>query len=226
MRDDVRWYFPGLCGVSERTMWHSGKASATAFLMFPYARRTMLVLRLSQYGVVSDGCVFGLFVPVPWPVLIGFTQEAKISLVVCFGQILFLSVLFVEFHSPNQGTLIPVPPSISPMGLQGLYPASLFLALSARSLTGPYTQWEIVCPMKRLMYPGCVFLEALVYHQLEGCWVLEIPGPFHSCSLNHEIWCSLIFPWIVWCLWHHYMALSSGFREHLPSCFPIHQRWC
>ena len=127
MRDDVRWYFPGLCGVSERTVWHSGKASATAFLMFPYARRTMLVLRLSQYGVVSDGCVFGLFVPLPWPVLIGFTQEAKISLEVCFGQILFLSAVFVEFHSPNQGTLIPVPPSISPMGLQGLYPASLFL---------------------------------------------------------------------------------------------------
>ena len=46
----------GLCGTLE-------KASATAFLMFPYARRTMLVLRLSQYGVVSDGCVFGLFVP-------------------------------------------------------------------------------------------------------------------------------------------------------------------
>ena len=46
-------------------MGHSGKASATAFLNFPYARRTMLVLRLSQYGVVSDGCVFGLFVPLP-----------------------------------------------------------------------------------------------------------------------------------------------------------------
>ena len=34
-------------------------------LMFPYARRTMLELRLSQYGVVSDGCVFGLFIPLP-----------------------------------------------------------------------------------------------------------------------------------------------------------------
>ena len=115
MRDDVRCYFPGLCGVSERTVWHSGKASATAFLMCPYARRTMLVLRLSQYGVVSDGCVFGLFVPLPPAVFTGFPQGASISLEAGFGQIVFLSAVFVLFHSRYQSTLIPVPPSIRPM---------------------------------------------------------------------------------------------------------------
>ena len=95
-------------------MWHSGKASATAFLMFPYARRVMIVLRRSLYGVVSDGRVLGLFVPLPPPVSIGFTQEANISLEAGFGQILSLSAVFVGFHSRYQSNLIPVPPSIRP----------------------------------------------------------------------------------------------------------------
>ena len=30
-RDDVRCYFPGLCGVSETTLWHSRQVSATTF---------------------------------------------------------------------------------------------------------------------------------------------------------------------------------------------------
>ena len=32
-------------------------------LMFPYSRRVIIVLRRSPYGVVFDGYVFGLFVP-------------------------------------------------------------------------------------------------------------------------------------------------------------------
>ena len=31
MGDYIRYYFPGLCGVSETTMWHSLQASATTF---------------------------------------------------------------------------------------------------------------------------------------------------------------------------------------------------
>ena len=31
MRDDVRCYFSGLCGVSETTLWHSRQVSATTF---------------------------------------------------------------------------------------------------------------------------------------------------------------------------------------------------
>ena len=34
-------------------------------LMFPYSRWVMIVLRRSLYGVVSDGRVLGLFVPLP-----------------------------------------------------------------------------------------------------------------------------------------------------------------
>ena len=58
----------------------------------------MIVLRRSLYGVVSDGRVLGLFVPLP-PVLTGFPQGANISLEAGFGRIVFLSALFVVFHS-------------------------------------------------------------------------------------------------------------------------------
>ena len=40
----------------------------------------MILLRRSLHGVVSDGHVFGLFVLLPAEVLIGFPQEANISL--------------------------------------------------------------------------------------------------------------------------------------------------
>ena len=72
------------------------------------------MLRRSLYGVVSDGRVLGLFVRLPPPVLTGFPQGAHISLEAGFGRIVFLSAVFVMFHSGYQSTLIPVPPLISP----------------------------------------------------------------------------------------------------------------
>ena len=84
-------------------------------LMFSYSRRVMIVLRRSLYGVVSDGRVLGLFVPLPPAVLTGFPKGANISLEAGFGQIVFLkSAVFVVFHSRYQSTLIAVPPSIRP----------------------------------------------------------------------------------------------------------------
>ena len=56
-------------------------------LMFPYTQRVIIVLRRSPYGVVSEGQVFGLFVPLPPAVMIGFTQEGNISLEAAVGQI-------------------------------------------------------------------------------------------------------------------------------------------
>ena len=72
------------------------------------------MLRRSLYGVVSDGRVLGLFVPFPPAVLTGILQGASISLEAGFGRIVFLSAVFVVFHSRYQSTLIPVPPSIRP----------------------------------------------------------------------------------------------------------------
>ena len=83
-------------------------------LMFPYSRRVMIVLRWSLYGVVSDGRVLGLLVPLPPAVLAGFPQGANISFEAGFARIVFLSAVFVVFHSRYQSTLIPVPPSIRP----------------------------------------------------------------------------------------------------------------
>ena len=95
-------------------MVHSRQASMTTFLMFPYSRRVVIVLRWSLYGVVSDGRVLGIFVPLPPAVLPGYPLGASISLEACFDRIVFLSAVFVVFHSLYQNTLIPVPPSIRP----------------------------------------------------------------------------------------------------------------
>ena len=103
------------CVVSQRPLWDTlFRLPGPLSLMFPYSRRVMIVLRLALHGIVSDGLAFGLFIPLPPPVLIGFTQEANISLEAALGQNLFLSAVFVMFHSRYQSTLINVPPSIRP----------------------------------------------------------------------------------------------------------------
>ena len=66
-------------------------------------------------GVVSDGHVYGLFLPLPPTILIGFTQEANISLEAAVGRIVFLSAVFVFFHARYQNSLIFVKLSIRPM---------------------------------------------------------------------------------------------------------------
>ena len=95
-------------------MGHTRQASATTFAHVPYSRRVMIVLRRSVYGVFSDGRVLGLFVPLPQAVLTGFPQGASISLEAGFGQIVFLSAVFVMFHSRYESSLIPVPTSLRP----------------------------------------------------------------------------------------------------------------
>ena len=103
------------CVGSQRPLWGTlVRSPRPPTLMFPYARRVMKVLRRSLYGVVSDGRVLGIFVPLPPAVLTGFPQGASISLEAGFGQNVFLSAVFVVFHSRYQNTLIPVPPSIRP----------------------------------------------------------------------------------------------------------------
>ena len=64
------------------------------------------MLRRSLYGVVSDGRVLVLFVPLLPAVLTGFPQGANISLEAGFGRIVFLSAVFVVFHSQKESTLI------------------------------------------------------------------------------------------------------------------------
>ena len=103
------------CVVSQRPLWGTlVRLPRLLSLRIPYSRREIIVLRRSLYAVVSDGRVLGLFIPLPPAVLTGFPQGARISLEVGFVRIVFLSAVFVVFHSRYQSTLIPVPPSIRP----------------------------------------------------------------------------------------------------------------
>ena len=103
------------CEGSQRPLWGTlVRLPRPLSLMVPYSRRVMIVLRRSLYGVAYDGRVLGLFVPLPPAVLTGFPQGAKISLEAGFGRIVFLSAVFVVFHSRYQSTLIPDPSSRRP----------------------------------------------------------------------------------------------------------------
>ena len=103
------------CVGCQRPLWGTlVRPPRPLSLMFPYSRSVMIVLRRSLYCVVSDRRVLGLFIRLPPPVLTGFPQGANILLEAGFGRIVFLSAVFVVFHSRYQSTLIPVPPSISP----------------------------------------------------------------------------------------------------------------
>ena len=103
------------CVGSQRPLWGNlVRLPQPLSLMFPYSRRVMIVLSRFLYGVVSDGRVLGHFVPLPPAVLTGFPLGANISLGEGFGQIVFLSAVFVLFHSRYRSPLIPVPPSIRP----------------------------------------------------------------------------------------------------------------
>ena len=76
------------CVGSQRALWGTVlRLQQPLSLMFPYSRRVMIVLRRSLYGVVSDGRVLGLFVPLPPALLTGFPQGANISLEAGFGRI-------------------------------------------------------------------------------------------------------------------------------------------
>ena len=103
------------CVVSQRPLSGTlGRLPRLLSLMFPYSRRVMVVLRRSPYGVVSHGRVLGHFVPLPPAVLTALPQGTNILLEGDFGRIVFLTAVFVVFHSRYQSTLIPVPPSIRP----------------------------------------------------------------------------------------------------------------
>ena len=89
------------CVGSQRPLWGTlVRLPRPLSLIFPYSRRVMIVLRRSLYGVVSDGRVLGLFVPLSPSGLTGFPQGASISLEAGFCRNVFLGAVFVVFHSP------------------------------------------------------------------------------------------------------------------------------
>ena len=70
-------------------MWHSHQASVTTFPHVYLFTKLIILLRWSLNVVVSYGRVLGPFIPLPPAVLIGFPQEANLSLEVAVGRFVF-----------------------------------------------------------------------------------------------------------------------------------------
>ena len=117
------------------------------------------------------------------------------------------------------------PRSIRPMWLQGLYLRTLFLASKCWMLP------RLIHPMGNLVpkgnaddswrcYPGRSSLipirRAL---SPRNSWTFSFILPYLSEMMFVDISLDCVG------LRDHYVALSSGFRDHFPSCFPIHERW-
>ena len=93
-------------------MGHSRQDSVTTFPHVSLFTKGDDSAKTVPVRCFSDGRVLGLFVPLPPAVLTGFPQGTIISFEAGFGRIVFLSAVFVMFHSRYQSTLIPVPHSI------------------------------------------------------------------------------------------------------------------
>ena len=146
-------------------MWHSRQASMTTFPLFPYSRKVMIVLRRALYCVVSDGHGFGLFVPLPPAVLIGFTQESNILWEAALAKLCF-SVLFSSCFTHS--TKAPLFLFHLPLGRcdhKGFIHTLCFFILSAGSFPGPATNVQSGSPVQMLILIGGVFLDALLYYQ-------------------------------------------------------------
>ena len=111
------------CVVSQRPLWGTLiRLPRPLSLIIPYPRIVMIVLRWSLYGVVSEGRVLGLFIPLPPAVLQDFTGR-KHFVGSGFWPNVFLSAVFGVFHSRYQSTLIPVPPSLKAVVTSRAFPS-------------------------------------------------------------------------------------------------------
>ena len=83
-------------------MGHSRQASATTFPHVSLFTKGDDSAKTVPVRCCSDGRVLGLFVPLPPAVLTGFPLGASISLEAGFVRIVFLSAVFVVFHSGSK----------------------------------------------------------------------------------------------------------------------------
>ena len=89
MRDDVHWSFPGECGVSETSVCYSRQASMTSFPHVSHFTKDDDMAKTDPVQCCFLQNVYGLFVSLPHPLLIGFSQEAKIALEAVFAKFCF-----------------------------------------------------------------------------------------------------------------------------------------
>ena len=167
-------------------MGHSHLASATTFPHVSLFRRVMIVLRRSLYGVVSDGPVLGLFFPLPPAVLTGFPQGANISLEAAVGQIMFLSAVFIVFHSRQDSTLIIFHVLLGRCDFKGFPLTLCFLVVRAGSSPCPFTQCGIGVPSEKAAVRWRCFPGRSALLPVRRALSPRKSLPFHSCSLTHE----------------------------------------
>ena len=162
MWDDIRWYFPGLCGVSETTMWHSRQASVNTF---PHV--TLFTKDDERAKTATAQCWFWRkwfrhFRSIATSSFDRIYPWRKHCIGGWLGQIWFLSAVQIVIHSRKESTLIFVPPSIRPIWLQGLYLRNLFLFSKCWILPRHIHPMGNLCPKETQMLAGGVILDALI----------------------------------------------------------------
>ena len=98
-RDDDRWYFPRLCGVSETTVGHSRQASLTTFPHVSLFTKGDDSAKTVPVQSCFWRTCFGPFRSIATSSFNGIYPWSKHCIGSWFGQILFLSVVFIVFLS-------------------------------------------------------------------------------------------------------------------------------
>ena len=165
MRDDVRRYFPGLCGVSEITVWQSRQVSMTNFPHVSLFTKVDDSAETAPYSVVSYGHVFAF----------SFHCHHQFERISPGSQHFVGSWFLQNFVSQCSvhRVSLTVPKHLYSCStfnkgnvIEGLYPYTLFLGSKCWILPRPiYTMWIRGSQMKRLMLARGVFLDALFYYQ-------------------------------------------------------------
>ena len=142
-----------------------------------------------------------------------------------FGQILFLSAVFIVFHSKKQSSLIFVSRSIRPLWLQGLYLRTLFLGskcwmhprhIHPMGNLGP--NWKRGCLLE--VFSWTLFLNTIRRTlSPRTSWTYSFILPYLSEMMFADISLDCEVSQRPLC------GISSGFRDTFLSCFPIHDGW-
>ena len=134
-------------------------------VMFPYSRRVIIVLRRSLYGVVSDGRVLGLFVPLPQAVFQDFPREQAFRWERVLAEYLSqCCVRLVSLTVPKQ--LDSCSTFHKAVVTSRAFPShfvSWFYGLNPPQ--APTSNVESGSRVERLLFAGGVFLDALLYYQ-------------------------------------------------------------
>ena len=96
--DDFRWYYPGLCGVSETSMWHSLQASVNTFPHDSLFTKDDYSAKTGPAQYYFWQIWFRHFRSIATSSFDGIYPCSKHCIGGWFGQFLFLSAVLIVFH--------------------------------------------------------------------------------------------------------------------------------